>query len=97
VTYTLGAHTVSAVVVVDEGGDLVDFVSDDRAATSSDGQQLIPQRWSTPIRSHQAIRGMRTMLRGEGRWHTPEGDYAYIELDLLDLVQEPRPDRGRQG
>jgi hypothetical protein len=40
---------------------------------------------------------MRTMLRGEGRWHTPEGDYAYIELDLLDLVQEPRPDRGRQG
>jgi hypothetical protein len=90
VTYTLGAHTVSALVIVDEAGDLVDFVSDDRSATSPDGQQLIRQRWSTPILSHQTIRGTRTLLRGEGRWHTPEGDWAYIELDLLDLEQEPR-------
>jgi hypothetical protein len=88
VTYTLGAHTVSAVVVVDETGDLIDFVSDDRSAASSDGQ-LIRQRWSTPIASHQTIRGKRVMLHGEGRWHAPEGDYAYIELDMVDLVPEP--------
>jgi hypothetical protein len=89
VTYSLGAHTVSAEVVVNDAGDLVDFVSDDRAMTSSDGRQLIRQRWSTPIASHQAMRGTRVMLHAEGRWHTPAGDYVYIELDLLDLVQEP--------
>jgi hypothetical protein len=89
VTYTLGAHTVSAVAVVDEAGDLVDFVSDDRSATSPDGEQLIRQRWSTPIRSYQTIRGTRAMLRGEGRWHATAGEYAYMELDLLDLVREP--------
>jgi hypothetical protein len=93
VTYSLGVHTVSAVVLVNESGDLVDFVSDDRSGTSPDGQQLIRQRWSTPIRSHQTIHGTRAMLRGEGRWHTAAGDYAYIELDLLDLVQEPRGPR----
>ncbi|MGE0160206.1 MAG: DUF6544 family protein [Gemmatimonadales bacterium] len=94
VTYALGAHTVSAVLTVNEAGDLVDFVSDDRAAMSKDGQQLLRQRWSTPILSHQSIGGTRAMLRAEGRWHPPEGDYAYIELDLVDLVQEPPADLG---
>jgi hypothetical protein len=89
VTYTLGAHTVRAIVTVNDGGDLVDFVSDDRLAMGADGEQLTPMRWSTPIPSHQSIRGTRTLLRGEGRWHPPEGEYAYIELDLLDLVREP--------
>jgi hypothetical protein len=89
VAYTLGAHTVRAVVMVNDSGDLVDFVSDDRLAMGSDGEQLTPIRWSTPIFSHQSIRGTRAMLHGEGRWHAPEGEYAYIELDLLDLVREP--------
>jgi hypothetical protein len=90
VTYTLGAHTVGAVVTVDDAGDLVDFVSDDRSATSHDGGPLVRQRWSTPVLAHQTIRGTRAMRRAEGRWHPPEGSYAYIEIDLLDLVQEPR-------
>ena len=88
-TYTLGAHTARAVVVVDDAGDLVDFVSDDRLALGADGEQLTRMRWSTPILSHQSIGGSRTILRGEGRWHAPEGEYAYVELDLLDLVREP--------
>lgn len=88
VTYTLGEHTVAAVVSIDEAGDLVDFVSDDRAALGS-GEQLTRMRWSTPISSHQTIRGTRTMLHGEGRWLAPAGAYAYIELDLLDLLHEP--------
>jgi hypothetical protein len=25
------------------------------------------------------------MGRGEGRWHLPEGEFAYIELELLEL------------
>jgi hypothetical protein len=25
------------------------------------------------------------MTRGEGRWHPSEGEFVYIELELLDL------------
>lgn len=37
-TYSNADHAVTATLVFDEAGDLVDFVSDDRSMASSDGR-----------------------------------------------------------
>ena len=85
VFYTVGLNEVSAVLHFGEGGELVDFVSDDRLAATPDGKEFVQWRWSTPVGDYREVGGVRVMSRGEGLWHAPEGTYAYIELELLEL------------
>jgi hypothetical protein len=97
--YTVGPNTVSAVLHFDELGDLVDFVSDDRSAASSDGRALVRQRWSTPLSDYRTFGPWRVAGRGEGRWHPADGaDFVYIELELIELSVNPgRMDRAARG
>jgi hypothetical protein len=83
--YTVGSNTISAVLLFDDAGELVDFVSDDRLAASPDGRHLTRQRWSTPVGRYQAFGPRRVSTHGEGRWHAPQGEFVYIELELLEL------------
>ncbi|MFZ5824588.1 MAG: DUF6544 family protein [Bacillota bacterium] len=83
--YTVGANTISAVLIFNEAGELVDFVSDDRLAASADGKQFLPRRWSTPVGEYRSFGPWRVCSRGDGRWHPEEGEFSYIELELLDL------------
>lgn len=83
--YTVGDRTISAVLHFNEVGELVDFVSDDRLAASPDGKTFTPLRWSTPVSGYRDFGGRRVFSRGEGWWHPPEGAYAYIELELVEL------------
>ncbi len=83
--YTIGANTISAVLRFNEGGELADFVSDDRMAMSSEGKQFTRQRWSTPITGYQSFGPRTVMSHGEGHWHAPEGEFSYIDLELVDL------------
>ena len=75
---------MSAVLSFDEDGQLVDFVSDDRLASTPDGG-FVSWRWSTPISSFGTFGPLRLMRTGEGRWHPPGGDFVYIELEVLDV------------
>jgi hypothetical protein len=84
--YTLGSTTVTAVLEFDDAGDLVDFVSDDRMAASPDGSQFVPRRWSTPVGGYRRFGDVRVMSHGKGRWHGPEGEFTYIELELVELA-----------
>jgi hypothetical protein len=83
--YTVGEITISAVLHFDESGELVDFVSDDRLAASPDGKSFLPLRWSTPVSDYRDFGELRVFSCGEGRWHPPGGEYAYLELELLEL------------
>jgi len=83
--YTLGSVTIGAVLMFNEAGELVDFVSDDRFAVSSDGRTFTRQRWSTPMRDYRRMGAQRVGTRGEGRWHPPGGEFTYLELELLEL------------
>lgn len=83
--YTVGSNTISAVLTFNDSGELVDFVSDDRLAASSDGTQFVRQRWSTPLSEYRDYGARRVASRGEGWWHPPDGGYAYIELEVLDV------------
>lgn len=83
--YTRGTETIAAELVFDAAFDLVDFVSDDRLAASSDGKTFTQRRWTTPVRGYRAIGPRRVMSAGEARWETPSGGFAYIELELVGL------------
>jgi hypothetical protein len=83
--FTVGSNTISAVLRFNAQGELVDFVSDDRLFFSSEGNRLTPLRWSTPVGDYRDFHGRRIFSRGEGHWHAEEGEYAYLELEVVDL------------
>jgi hypothetical protein len=61
-----------------DAGELTNFWSDDRQRASPDGKTMTAIRWSTPIGNSCASGPVRLASRGEGRWHEPGGEYAYI-------------------
>ena len=83
--YTRGKETISADLVFDAKGDLVDFISDDRLAASTDGKPPTPKRFRTPVRGYRSFGPRRVMTLGEGRWEDASGAYAYLELELLAI------------
>lgn len=90
-TYTNGPHTIRAVLLFDDCGALVNFRSDDRPALAEDGQTMLPQRWSTPIRDYRTIGPYRLATRGEGRYAPSSGEYAYIEIEVHEVSTEIVP------
>lgn len=74
-----------------DGGELIDFRSDDRYLIASDGTAARPVRWSTPLAGYRSFGPARLASSGEGRWHEPEGDYAYIELTIDEVEYNVRP------
>jgi hypothetical protein len=94
-TFTRGRETISAELRFDADGMLVDFVSDDRSRSSPDGKSFTRMRWSTPLRDPRSFGPLRLPSRGEARWHAPDGSsFAYIELELVELVSDPAAPRG---
>ena len=87
-TFTRGAHTVSALLIFNDAHELIDFISDDRTAASSDGKHFVHQRWSTPLRGYRSFGATRIATVGEGRWHAPdpEGEFTYIDFHVDDIV-----------
>jgi hypothetical protein len=86
-TYTYGANTVTAELSFNDDHELVDFVSDDRTAVSSDGGKTFkPQRWSTPISGYHKLGSSYLGTIGEARWNAPEGEFAYLEFNLDDIT-----------
>lgn len=87
--FTIGENTVGAILVFNESGELVDFVSDDRLALSADGSQFEPMRWSTPLRDYRRLGRQWIWARGEGRWHPAGGAFTYLEGELTDVEMNP--------
>jgi hypothetical protein len=80
-------HTVQAELPFNEDHELVDFVSDDRLAASSDGCGFTPQRWSTPVNGYRSVAGRRVGTLGLGRWHPADAaSFDYLEFRLEDIT-----------
>jgi hypothetical protein len=84
VAYTVGPHTVTATLYFDQGGDLVDFASDDRADISAGEPQRM--RWTTPLSDHREIAGRRVPSRGEAIWHRQDGPFTYGTFTIRDVA-----------
>jgi hypothetical protein len=83
--FTNAGATIQAELVFNDAGELVDFWSDDRRQAAADGGPMRAVRWSTPLGPYRAFGAMRLSSGGEARWHEPEGAYAYIEIEILDV------------
>ena len=81
VDYTLGANTISAELVFNELGELVDFISGDRGMLEEDGSLRIT-RWSTPMGKYRNFDDWRLASEGSAIWHLPDGPFTYGHLQL---------------
>ena len=79
-----------AVLVFNDDHELVDFVSDDRLASSADGRTFTPRTWSTPISDYRSFDGRRLGALGHARWHPagePSFDYLEFDVDGINYVE----------
>jgi hypothetical protein len=83
VDFTLGPNTVSAELVFNEAGELVDFVANDRGALEKDGS-LRALRWTTPMSTYREFGGWHLASEGDAIWHRPEGPFTYGHFRLTD-------------
>lgn len=79
-----GKYRVSAVLIFNEIGELVEFISDDRSALLDDGS-LRKARWSTPIKDYKELNGVKVPTYGEAIWKYPEGDFTYGKFFLKNI------------
>ena len=81
VAFTLGPNTVSADLVFNAAGELVDFISDDRGMLEKDGSLRI-LRWTTPMGRYHDFDGWRLATEGDAIWHRPDGPFTYGHMRL---------------
>jgi hypothetical protein len=85
-SFSHAGHTVRAELSFDDAGELVGFWSDDRLRSSPDGTSFTRMRWSTPTGDYRAFGARRVGVRGEARWAAPEGEFAYVRFELIDIA-----------
>lgn len=84
---SISGMTVSAVLMFDEDGRLLNFVSEDRYALS--GKTFRRLRWSTPISEYVELNGLRLPGKAEMIYAYPEGDFAYGRFSLKSIEYNP--------
>lgn len=85
VRFDRGDETIRAELRFNAAGELIDFISDDRARAAADGKTFEPLRWSTPFTTYQTVGARRLFARGDALWHPPEGAYAYGDFQLVSI------------
>jgi hypothetical protein len=86
-TFSNAGQSISAELVFDQEGDLVNFHSDDRYM-SSDGKTYLRYRWSTPLRDYRMFGDeprARVASFGEAVWSLPSGDFTYGRFTIDDV------------
>jgi hypothetical protein len=82
--FSNAGQTITATLVFDQSGLLVNFWSDDRSRSSPDGKSFTQLRFSTPLRDYRAYGPVRLARHGQARWRLPEGgEFVYGEFELV--------------
>jgi hypothetical protein len=84
VTLTNGKYVVSAILLFNELGELINFISDDRSALQDDGT-MKQVRWTTPISNYKEFEGRKIPTFGKTIWNYPEGDFTYGVFNLRTI------------
>ena len=83
--FTNGKITISAILIFNQIGELINFISDDRYYCA-DGKTYLSYKWSTPISNYEEIDGRRIPTYGEAIWHIPfEGEFCYAKFELQKI------------
>lgn len=81
-TFRNAGFTVTADLSFDEAGDLVGFVSPDRAHGREGGAAV----WSTPISGYREVDGIRVGTLGDANWIEPAGEWTYGRFRITSIA-----------
>jgi hypothetical protein len=82
--FTNGKITISATLLFNENGELLNFISNDRFETA-DGKTYKNYPWSTPVKESKVINGIRVCSSASTIYHRPENDFCYGEFLLKEI------------
>lgn len=74
--------SISATLYFNQAGQLVNFISNDRASVSD----MKNYPWSTPILAYKSINGHNLMAEGDAIWHYPDGEFVYGKFILKKIA-----------
>ena len=83
---SLHGKQFSATVVINEAGEMADFITDDRYRGV--GKSFEKSQWSTPLRKYHEVNGLCIPSQGEAIWHLPEGDFPYIHVTIGNVEHD---------
>jgi hypothetical protein len=83
-TYSNKGYTISATLLFNSEGALIDFSSDDRFM-SADGITYKNYRWTTPMKDYKEFEGRKLPTEAELIWHMPEAEYVYGKFRLASI------------
>jgi hypothetical protein len=83
--FTNGAISITATLLFNERGELVNFISNDRFDTR-DGKSYMNYTWETPIiDGYQDINGYRLAKGAKAIYKRPDGDFCYGEFKVKSI------------
>jgi hypothetical protein len=85
-TVTIGDRGMSATATVffDAEGKLVNF----RAGRFNTTTRTM-ETWETPVAEYGEFAGLRLPSKGSAVWKLAGGDFTYIELEIVEVVNDP--------
>jgi hypothetical protein len=81
-TFSNASFVVAATLTFDDDGDLVGFVSEDRAHDREGGAAI----WSTPISAYEEVDGIRVGTHGETNWIDATGEWTYGRFVIRSIA-----------
>jgi hypothetical protein len=82
VTFTDHGKSVSGLMHFDETGEFTNFTADRYREIDGDFS-LDP--WATPVERYGVLAGLNLPVHGKAVWNLPEGDFAYVELEITEI------------
>ena len=79
--------SVTALFTFDEEGRILNFEAERHSSVTGE-----MERWATPLDQYGEFEGYQLPTHGQGIWHLDDGDFAYIDLELVDVQYEVLPD-----
>jgi hypothetical protein len=83
-SFTNNGITITATLIFNENGDIINFISEDRYAYFQDGSMSI-LKWQTPVKEYATINGYRLPSHAEMIYTYPDGDFCYGEFSLKNI------------
>ncbi len=85
--FTNAGITISAILYINDKGQLINFISEDRIEINE--KKKI--RFSTPMGEYKDVNGYRLPTRGEATWHYLDGPFAYGIFHLESVEYNVKP------
>ncbi|MFN8208395.1 MAG: DUF6544 family protein [Bacteroidales bacterium] len=82
--FTVNGITVSADLYFNKEGQLINFISTDRACYAGKGNYRYAP-WSTPVKEYGSFSGRCIPIEAEAIWQFPEGDFCYGIFKVKEL------------